>query len=202
MDILKTFLFITVLTGPLWLMLILLAVSLWIAVKVARRLKPGVFRFVGGVSVFLLLVCLPFVDEIAGRIYLNHLCTTEAGVKIYQTVELPAEYWDDEGKPRYLGTNGFVDMKLLPNRFEWHNVNESYIDSVIKIGKRRWQLLDKDTQTILGERITYMRHFGWINRFSLAPNIGEGCAYLGGQKDREQEKKYFNDIFKSAESAR
>ncbi len=191
-----------VLTGPLWLILILLPVSIWIAVKVARRFKQRGTKIGVGLLVFLLIFFVPFVDEIVGRIYLSHLCATEAGAKVYQTVELPTEYWDERGNPKYRGANGFVDMKLLPNRFKWHNIDEPYIDSVIKIRKRRWQLLDMETKTVLGERITYMRHFGWINRFSPAPNVGEGCKYSGSQEDREQEQKFFSDIFRPVISNR
>lgn len=34
-------------------------------------------------------VLIPTWDEIAGRAYFKYLCATEAGVKVYQTVELP-----------------------------------------------------------------------------------------------------------------
>ena len=210
MKLLNELLGFAVLTGPLWLILILLPIAIWIAVKAAKRFDRRSAKIAVGLLVLLLIFFVPFSDEIAGRIYLNNLCATEPRVKVYQTVELPAEYWDEQGKPRFLGSNGFVDMKLLPNRFGWHNIDEPYIDSVIKIEKWRWQLMDKETPNILGERITYMRHFGWINRFSPAPNIGEGCRDLGGEfnrdelfrKEREQEQMFFRDIFKPATSTR
>lgn len=199
-----------VLTGPLWLILILLPVSVWIAYKVAKRFKQRNTRIVGGIGIFLLVFCIPFGDGIAGRIYLTFLCTTEARAEIFQTVELPPEYWDEAGRPRYLGPYGFVDMKLLPDRFEWRNINEPYFDLVIKIEKWRSQLFDKETQTVLGERVTYMRHYGWINLFSPASTIGESCRDLGGefnreklaQEEREQEQRFFRDILKPATSNR
>jgi hypothetical protein len=170
---------------------------------------PRSKRIVAGTTVVLGYFGL-FADEIAGRIYLSHLCTTEAGVKVYQTVELPREYWDEKGKPKYLGANGFVDMKLLPNRFEWRNVDKPYIDSVIKIEKWRWKLVDKETKNVLGEKITFVRHYGWLNQFSPASTVGESCRDLGGEsnreelarKEREQEQKFFHEILKPAASAR
>jgi len=206
----KELLGFAVLTGPLWLILIVLAISIWIAVKAAKCFGRRSAKIGVGVLVFLLVFLVPFGDQIAGRIYLNYLCATEAGVKVYQTIRLPAEYWDEQGKPKYLAANGFVDMKLLPDRFEWHRVNESYIDSVIKIEIWRSQLREKETQTVLGERITYMRHFGWINRFSPAPNIGESCRDLVGefnraelfQKEREQDQTFFQGIFEPARTIR
>ena len=85
-----------------------------------------------GVAIIVMLL-IPTGDAIVGRIYLNHLCSTEAGVKAYRTVELPAEYWDALGGPKFLASNGFVDMKLLPSKFQWHDIHEPYIDSVIRI---------------------------------------------------------------------
>jgi len=205
----KELLGFAVLTGPLWLILILLLVSIWIAVMVTKRFKNGGIRIVIGLLVFLLVFFVPLGDEVAGKIYLSYLCTTQPRVKVYHTAELSPEYWDEQGRPKYLGSNGFVDMKLLPDRFKWRNVDEPYLDSVIKIEKWRWELVDKETQTVLGERITYMRHFGWINRFSPASYVGEGCRELEGEsnradlvrKEREEEQKFFGDIFKAAPSS-
>lgn len=199
-----------VLAGPLWLILILLPVAIWIATKVVKRFHGRGIKIAVGLSVFLVLVLLPFSDEIAGRFYLSHLCAAGPGVKVYKMVELPAEYWDERGRPRYLAANGFVDMKLLPNRFKWHLVREPYIDSVIRIEKWRSQLVDTETNNVLGEKITYMRHFGWINHFSPAPNIGESCRDLGRQfnrdqlfrKEREQEQTLFRDVLKPEKTSR
>lgn len=210
MKFLNELLGFAVLTGPLWLILILLPASIWIAFKLAKRFKQRSTKLAGGVGIFLLVFFVPFGDEIAGRIYLSHLCATEAGVKVYQTVELPAEYWDEQGRPRYLGANGFVDMKLLPNRFGWRNVDEPYVDSVIKIEKWRWELVDKETQNVLGEKITFVRHYGWLNQFSPASTVGESCRDLGGEsnreelfrREREQEQKFFREILKPAAPAR
>jgi|SRR3989344_1779937 len=201
-----------VVTGPLWLtlILVLLPLSIWISVKIIKRFKQPGAKLGIGLLIFLLLLLVSFTGEIAGKIYFSHLCATEARVKVYQTVELPAEYWDERGGARYLASNGFVDMKLLPNRFEWRNVHEPYVNSVIKIEKWRWELVDKETQIVLGEKITYIRHFGWINRLSPAPNIGESCRDLEwrsnreelSRKEREQEQKFFREILKPAASVR
>lgn len=119
MKFLNELLGFAVLTGPLWLILILLPVSIWIAIKVARRIKPGVTRIAGGVGIFLLLFALPFGDEIAGRIYLSYLCATEAGVKVHQTVELPAEYWEADGKPKFYDErNGNFNLPQIGTDFK------------------------------------------------------------------------------------
>lgn len=193
-----------VLSAGYLLLLAWLPIAIWVAVKLAKRFKSRATRIAGGVGLFLLFFVLPFGDEIVGRIYLSHLCATQPRVMVFQAVELPLEYWDERGRPKYLGRYGFVDMKLLPDRFEWRNINEPYLNSVIKVERWRSQFFDKETKTVLGERITYMRHFGWMNRFSLAPTIGESCRELVGESnrerlaqiEREQEQQLFSGVLK------
>jgi len=200
-----------VLTSPLWLVLILLPVSIWIAVKIAKRFTNRTAKIAVGIGVFLLVFLVPFADEIAGRIYFNHLCATKAGVKVYQTVELPGEYWDADGKPKFLNPRGVLIGEAMGDRFEWRNVDEPYVDSVIKIEKWRWELVDKKTRAVLGEKITYMRRFGWIVRFSPAPNIGEGCRNIWAkrhgrdrlfQKEDSENKNFLLRIFIPRESSK
>ena len=95
-------------------------------------------------------------------------------------------------------------MKFLPDKFRWDRVSEPYIDSFIRIEKWRSLLVDKETQSVLGERVTYMRHFGWMNRLSPAPNIGETCRDLEAErgreelfrKEREEEQAFFGSILR------
>jgi hypothetical protein len=191
-----------VLTGPLWLILILLAVGVWLAAKAAKFFQRRAAKIVVGVIVFLLIVFVPFGDEAASKAYLIYLCDNKAEARVYQTVELPKEYWDEQGRPRYVTALG-VDLKFLPKRFGWHFIREPYLNSVIKIERWHSQLIDTETKDVLGEKITYMRHFGWMSRFSPAPNIGEDCRNLGYQdtrdeyrrKEREREEIFFRSIF-------
>ncbi len=175
--------------------------AMWAAKKLSDKRESKQWKWGVRVCVALVFMLIPTWDSILGQLYLNHLCSSKAGVKVYQTVKLPAEYWDGEMRPRFIAANGFVDMKLLPARYKWQNFEESYIDSVIKIEKWRWQLINTETKNVLGERITYMRHFGWLNRFSPAPNIGEGCE-LSRSQEQEQEQNFFRGIFKPATSTR
>lgn len=171
MKFIDTILGFAVLTGPLWLILILLPICIWLAIKIAKRFKPGVTRIAGGVGIFLLLFALPFGDEVAGRMYLSYLCANEAGVKVYQTVELPAEYWDERGGTRFrvyegdnhktmflIGTSKFEDV-----RFEYSMYSEPF-SSFLHIDKTGFRLRERESGKILGE-ILYFRYWhGWLVR--------------------------------------
>lgn len=110
-----------VLTSPLFLVVLWIPIYLLLVISVGRKAikKSLPLKIAGGVTAFLIARHLPVGDEIAGRIYFNHLCETEAGVKVYQPVELPAEYWDEGGKPLFMDSRGVLDMKMLSSRFEW-----------------------------------------------------------------------------------
>lgn len=170
-----------VLTGPLWLILILLPVSIWIAVKVAKRFKQRSAKLGIGLLVFVLVFFVPFADEIAGRIYFNYLCSTEAGIKVYQTMVLPVKYWDEEGRARFLKPNGDLDKTILGNRFSEPAVKRPYSD-FFGIDEYRQRAVDNNTDQVLGEVIIFMHWGGWISR-NLNPSPGAvRCQNLRGNK--------------------
>ena len=97
-----------VLTGPLWVILVLLTVAIWLAGKATKRVQGPSKKTGIKILVFLTLLLFLLGDEMVGRIYLNYLCATEAGVKIYETVELPSEYWDERGEPTFFDKHGYL----------------------------------------------------------------------------------------------
>lgn len=150
-----------VLSGPLLLILLWLPVSIWIAFKVSKRFTQPGKKLAVGISLFILTLLLPFADEIIGRIYFNHLCTTQAGVKVYQTVELSAEYWDGEGRARFLNENGDLDKTMLERRLSEPAIKNTY-SNFFGIDEYRHQVVD--THKTLGEVINFMHWGGWISR--------------------------------------
>jgi len=170
---------LAVLTSPLWLILILLPVSIWIAVKVARRFKRTSVRFVGGIGIFLLVFLAPFVDEIVGRMYFDHLCATEAGVKVYRTMELPDEYWDDEGRPRLKAfrsnTPGIINLVGIRKPiFQQIGFTKPYSKS-FHIDSTGFRLQEISSGKVFGE-INYYRYWGgWLARNFTTHNSAISC---------------------------
>jgi len=176
MDILKTFLFITVLTGPLWLMLILLAVSLWIAVKVAKRFKPGGIRLLGGLGIFLLVFLLPFADEIVGQMYFRYLCYVEGGPKIYKTVVVGKEYFLLPGEintntaGRLQARGGELDMDKLEEKYSF-TTNSKKISRFFRIERDVKIIKDTQSDEILGSDTRFIYFGGWLIN-AASPRVG------------------------------
>ena len=91
-----------VLTSPLWLIVVLFVAAVWIALKVSARYRSGFAKIVVGLGMITLVVGLPLLDGITGRGYFHYLCASNAGAKVYETVELPGSFWDEAGKPKFL----------------------------------------------------------------------------------------------------
>lgn len=176
-----------VLTGPLWLILLLLPVCIWLAVKISKRFKPGITRIAGSMGIFLLLFALPFGDEIAGRVYFDYLCATEAGVKVYQTVELPAEYWDQQGAPKFIRRQGSLDFdeSTLGKQYGRKSSIHSR-SSLLQIDRDSYQLLDMQSQKLLGENVNYVYRGGWVSRALGSNTIATGCS--------RHQVGYFTDV--------
>ncbi|MDT8376388.1 MAG: hypothetical protein RQ867_06550 [Mariprofundaceae bacterium] len=184
-----------VLTGPLFLIVLWVPVCIAVAVWIARKkINKGLpIRIVGGFAVFLLALFLPVADEIVGRVYLNHLCETEAGAKVYQTIELPAEYWDEDGKPRFIEANGEVHWKQLVGMAEQSTVTKTH-SSLFSITDRR-VVIKNNANQISGEVIIYMFWGGWLIRATTSSNAAVTCD---GWRSNRYWYDFYNGLFQSA----
>lgn len=170
----KELLGFVVLTGPLFLIVLWVPTSIALAWWVSKKFikKKSAIKIAGGIAVFLVVLFLPLSDEIAGRIYFNHLCETEAGVKVYQTIELPAEYWDENGRPNFYDEkNG--NLQLPANNVEWSSVVEK---KSLHIEKNVSIMLEKVSGKKLNERILFMYWGGWLRRNFSPHNSANSCG--------------------------
>lgn len=184
-----------VLTSPLSLIMLWVPICLALAVFVGKKFikKRLPLKIVGGLVVFLVALPLPISDEIAGRIYFNHLCETEAGVKVYQTIELPAEYWDEDGKPKFIKSNGDIDRNMLGNEIiEDRDLN----DFTPLLGIKRYRSMLKNTSNeIIGENIDFLLTRGWvIQNFTT----GDSSRTCNKSKGKEFWHDYYISLFEPA----
>lgn len=154
----------------------------WAVVK-HRKTKRGKYIALA------ILILIPMGDEIVGRITLSYLCATEAGVKVYQTVELPAKYWDEHGKARFIQREGYLefDESMLGNQFARKSSLQSR-SIIFRVDRDSYQLVDTKTQSVFGEDVNFMYRGGWIARNFSVNNSAVGCSrYQVG---------YFTDVLK------
>ncbi len=134
---------------------------------------------------------IPTWDAILGRMYFNHLCETQAGVKVYQTIELPAEYWDERGNPRFYNQkNGNLDIPLG----EYVTAKSTTKKYPFHIEKKISVLRDKETGKEVSETVWILFWGGWVVRNLGIHNTADSC---GGGTDSYTE--FVEKLFKPAE---
>lgn len=145
-----------------------LLVYLGIAWVVIKRLPSKKAKWIT-VAVFILI---PTWDEILGRIYFKHLCETEGGVRVYKTVELPAEYWDGQGRAKFIDekAGGFLLGKEYPPEYK----TEAY-SIFFHIDNAGYKRVDKQSGQVLGEVTDFRYWGGWMRRNLSLHNTADGC---------------------------
>ena len=172
-----------VLTGPLFLIVLWVPVCIALAVLVTKKLikKPLPLKITGGLAVFLIILLLPVSDEIAGRIYFHHLCETEAGVKVYQQIELPGEYWDEDGKPLFYANWDAGLGKKYPLIYM-----DGTFSTLFHIKNAGFKFVEKKSGQTLGEVVNFSFLGGWLFRIFNTSNSSSSC---------ELKEQIINDIF-------
>ena len=160
---------------PLWIFVGIVIASIVIAWRVGRRGRTGWRKLGIGVSVLLGIFLMCTWDVIAGRIYMNYLCATQAGVKVFKKVYLPAEYWNPDGTPKFMDTKNPrepFDETLFNTRFSYESWRET------KLGLNVRQISDliseKTSGEVLGTRIWFTRGGGWFKHAITFSHSGGG----------------------------
>ncbi len=191
----KEILGLVVLTSPLFLVVPWLIVAVWVAVKVLQLPKMGVAKLAAGVGTFVLVFLLPFADDIAGRIYFNHLCSTEAGVKVYQTVKLPAEYWDAQGNANFFNVYGYLNHQFWVNKLDESGGRVERYPSIFDIDKVITPVKERISQKQLAEVTTFHYWGGWIKRNLSPHNTASTCEFMDAP---DFSRNLYGQLFKPA----
>ncbi|MBI3771626.1 MAG: hypothetical protein HY272_02835 [Gammaproteobacteria bacterium] len=177
---------------------ILLAVVLyvWLARFVARRIANRAAKY----TVIAIFILIPTWDVIPGKLYFNHLCENEAGLKIYKTVE------GVEGYRGYPNTSGLVWQALGDYGYRFVEIgdgNQLYrytldssgqvikqeisesmarygVDAEIKpllwnVRKVEEYVFDQRTKERLALRTTFSAHGNWL-QVIFGPYLGGAAS--------------------------
>lgn len=168
-----------------------ISISVWVTRRYMRL--PVSYRFPVGLMIFLCMLLLPASDEIAGRVYLQHLCATEAGIKVYQPADISAAYWDEKGVPTFIKENGGLEDAFIEQGYrtqtQWQPVASG-------VGVERYrQMLFNPSHEVMGEVVTYIFQGGWITRTATPRSAGVDCR---GLHDKDFWYRFYGLVFKPA----
>jgi hypothetical protein len=129
---------------------------------VGTRTKSKLAKYVT-LAVFILI---PTWDIIPGRLYFHRLCQTEAGVKVYKTMEINQSYFTVDGKP---------DIKKLEEKYAQPDRLDRNFSSIFHIAKSESAILDKQTGDVLGVATDFLYRGSWISTHILVDRGGTSC---------------------------
>lgn len=105
------------------------------------------------------VVLLPTWDIIPSRLYFEHLCETEAGIKVFRTVEVDQSYFRPDGRPddRKLVERYVQSSKQTPDYSLWAHITK--VEGTIR---------DRETGELLGVAMDFTYYGGWVEA-TIAP---------------------------------
>lgn len=99
------------------------------------------------------LVLVPTWDIIPSRLYFNHLCKEEAGVKVLKVVEIDKSFFKQDGHP---------DDKQLLQQYAQFSRHDRNFSSWAHITKIEGGIQDKETNELLGTVTDFVYYGGWL----------------------------------------
>ena len=98
-------------------------------------------------------VLVPTWDIIPSRLYFNHLCKQEAGVRVLKIVEVDKAYFKQDGRP---------DDKHLLEQYAQFSKHDPKFSSWAHIAKIEGGIKDKKTSELLGTVTDFVYYGGWL----------------------------------------
>lgn len=111
-------------------------------------------------------VLLPTWDIIPGRLYFQHLCQTEAGIRVFRTVEVDQSFFRPDGTP---------DENKLSRKYVQTSSFERSFSKRFNIAKTEGVLQELETGDKLGISTDFFYHGGWLMAVITPGGAGTSC---------------------------
>lgn len=170
-------------------LLILGAIILYVvfAIWIVKRQKTKRAKWIA----IAILVLIPTWDQILGRTYFYTLCTTESGVEVHKTVELPMEYFDKQGRPDFKFVKKDGVRLELAGRYVDHGETHS-VSKLFRLERDIRFVKDFTTGELLGTQTSFRYFGGWL--LFGAHRTADSC--------RVSSEEFYRAIFRQTASSK
>jgi hypothetical protein len=149
--------------------------AIWIILSATRDIKSKSKKTsVTVILIFLLYLPLGW-DVILGRIYFQYLCDAEGGMHIYQTIELDAKHWDEDGTPKFFTEDGWFDAAALGMKYSFMRDTEDA--KYFNISKHTKIILDNSSGKVLADNVAFNYVSGWFIKYTGFHPTGDLSCY-------------------------
>jgi hypothetical protein len=187
--------FFAVVAGWTWL-------CVWVARKVGKRwfsYRPTWIRFAIGVLTFAVLLPLPLIDEIIGKLHFDRLCREEAGVKVYGKLTLGPEFFDANGAAVLIPGTSNIRTDLLVH-LDILNPSSLPLPSLARISKKRYDIRScckKPPSAFTEDGFRLSANLGYLKQVAASRCLSKRCLkQLSPQDDKEHHSGQHSKLHK------
>lgn len=168
----------------LFVLAVYILFSIGLAVGAHYLGKRKCWRWCRWWTIGLVMFLIPTWDIPIGRVYFNHLCNTEAGMFVYQDVQLPEEYFLKAGERnnRYpdrsehaYAKGGELNLDRVKTAYDIKMDIDREYSVWGHISKMTTKITDKSSGEVLSESISFGSRGGWLFSMTPTPGIGREC---------------------------
>jgi hypothetical protein len=113
-------------------------------------------------------------------------------MKVYQTVELPAEYWDERGRAKFYVNWDSHLGKTYPLKYK-----PGTYSLFFHIDNAEYEFVDAQSGQVLGEAIDFGYWGGWMRRNLSPNNTATGCINYAEPSNRLIDRIFIPEHSKS-----
>jgi hypothetical protein len=119
-------------------------------------------------------VLIPTWDIVPGKLYFQHLCEKEGGIKVLKTVEVDKSYFMPSGQP---------DEKQLSRSFAIVHKDDRQYSRIFHIAKFESVLRDRQSNEVLGINVHLAHYGGWLAAYLFPQSSPTKCAGYSPYRD-------------------
>jgi hypothetical protein len=146
--------------------LVVCGLYVYLAKVVAQFIRRRTESTLAQYATIVVFVLIPTWDIIPGWLYFQHLCETEAGVKVGKIVEVDRSNFKSDGQP---------DEEKLAELYAQTTKFDKKFSAIFNIARTETTVFDSQTNEILAVGKNFSRHGGWLNQLILPDATGTSC---------------------------
>lgn len=146
--------------------LIALGVYVYLAKVVAQFVGRHTESKLAMYATIAVFVLIPTWDILPGRLYHQHVCKTQGGVRVYKTVEVDKAYFLPDGQH---------DEKKLRERLDMQLTMDRTFSKLFHMTKHQGVLVDKENGAHLGTATDFWYYGGWLYTTILIEGSEDTC---------------------------
>ncbi|MFO1204711.1 MAG: hypothetical protein U1E63_03055 [Burkholderiales bacterium] len=175
-----------------WFAYVILAFA--VTAGVVRLTRGGIQRWIAGTLTLTGFWLFGHIDDFLGAREHRDLCAKEAGVKIYRKADLPPEFYNADGTPNFMETDG-PDWRRLRDyvRLELHKT-ENHPAKYLRTDKYTTQIVKVPGGEVLAQKVDFAV---WPSPFipSIEQGVAKGCFLGGARENIDLSMEMFRNIF-------